>query len=104
MPTTRQTRTVLPLPTPARVAGDVVRMILATASRQDASQRALVARSVIEVWRRNHFRGTYGAGVGGIRDGDGQWTLAAVCLACAWVGELTSDVTAAERAAVSHRC
>lgn len=104
MPTTQHPRTVVPLPTPARVAGDIVRIILATHSGGDAAQRSAVARSVIEIWRRNRFRGSYGAGVGGIRGDDGEWTLAPVCLTCAWVGDLTASVADAELAAAAHRC
>lgn len=94
---------VVTLPHPARVAGDVVRLILATNSAEDAEDRRALARSVIDLWRRNRFRGNYGAGVGGVRKGD-AWTVAAVCLRCAWVGELGGDPDVAQSAASEHRC
>lgn len=93
----------IPLPHPARVAGDVVRMILATSSDEDPADRRAVARSVIDVWRRNGLRGASGAGVGGIRWGGG-WMVAPVCLTCAWVGELGPDDEAAGHTAAQHRC
>lgn len=101
--THEQQATVVPLPHPARVAGDVVRIIVATHSEDDAAQRSGVARSVIDMWRRNGFRRTYGAGVGGMRRGEG-WMVAPVCLRCAWVGELGTDQDAAGVAADAHRC
>lgn len=94
---------VIPLPHPARVAGDVVRMILATSSDEDPADRRAVARSVIDLWRRNGLRGPSGAGVGGIRWGDG-WMVAPVCLTGAWVGELGPDKEAAGHTAAQHRC
>lgn len=96
---------VVALPHPARVAGAIVKMILATQSEEDPTVRAGIARAVIESARRNgQLRKRYTAGVGGLPRGDGTWWVAAVCLECCWVGEVTSDEDAAGREADAHRC
>jgi hypothetical protein len=93
------------LPHPARVAGHIVRLILATNSDEDPAERAGIARAVVELSRRNgQLRKRYGAGVGGVQYRDGTWMLAPVCLLCCWVGEVTSDADAAANAAGGHRC
>jgi hypothetical protein len=106
MPTTHeQQAAVIPLPHPARVAGQIVRLILATNSEDDPGDRMGIARSVVEVsWRNGGLHKRYGPGVGGVQARDGSWTLAPVCLECCWVGEVTSDEDAAGAAAASHRC
>lgn len=57
---------LIALPLPARVAGDVVRLILATHSEDDPEQRAGIARTEIGLARRRGLRRRYAAGVGGV--------------------------------------
>jgi hypothetical protein len=103
--THEQQAAVIPLPHPARVAAQIVRLILATNAEADPAERGAIARTVIGMsWRNGGLRKRYGPGVGGVPSRDGSWTLAPVCLECCWVGELTSDEDAAEAAAASHRC
>lgn len=95
---------VITLPHPARVAADIVRTIVATHSEEDPRVRTGVARVIIDMSRRRGLRGTYAPGVGGVRTRTGAWWLAAVCLECAWVGDIVGEDAAASAQAGAHTC